>query len=118
MKKKFVRKFAKEWVEAWNSHDLNKILSHYESDFEMSSPVIKDIAKESSGKLKGIDAVKSYWSKALKMNPKLHFEIKNIFIGTNSIVLEYEGHRGLSAETFTFNKNGKVIAASAHYESK
>lgn len=52
------------------------------------------------------------------MNPKLHFTIKNIFIGANSIVLHYEGHRGLSAETFIFNKSGKVIAASAHYEAE
>lgn len=118
MKKEFAEKFAKEWVEAWNSHDLNKILFHYESDFEMSSPIIKEIAKEPSGKLKGIEQVRAYWSKALKMNPKLHFKVKNIFIGATSIVLEYEGHRGLSAETFIFNKSGKVVAASAHYESK
>lgn len=118
MKKEFAHNFAKEWVEAWNSHDLNKVLSHYEIDFEMSSPIIKEIANESSGKLKGIEQVQAYWSKALEMNPKLHFTIKNIFIGANSIVLHYEGHRGLSAETFIFNKSGKVIAASAHYEAE
>lgn len=29
--------FAKEWIAAWNSHDLDRILSHYVEDFEMSS---------------------------------------------------------------------------------
>jgi len=118
MNKEFAQNFAREWVEAWNNHDLDKILSHYASDFEMSSPIIKEIANEPSGKLKGIDQVYAYWSKALKMNPNLHFEIKIIFIGENSLVLHYKGHRGLSAEFFNFNENGQVISASAHYESE
>jgi ketosteroid isomerase-like protein len=26
--------FASEWIEAWNSHDLDRILAHYSDDFE------------------------------------------------------------------------------------
>ena len=33
-------RFADDWIAAWNAHDLEKILSHYTDDFEMSSPVI------------------------------------------------------------------------------
>jgi predicted HD phosphohydrolase len=29
-------RFAEDWVAAWNSHDLGRILEHYEEDFEMS----------------------------------------------------------------------------------
>jgi ketosteroid isomerase-like protein len=32
--------FAHEWVAAWNAHDLERVLSHYTEDFEMSSPFI------------------------------------------------------------------------------
>src|SRR3989441_9324770 len=32
--------FAREWVDAWNAHDLERILSHYTDDFEMASPLI------------------------------------------------------------------------------
>jgi len=32
---------AKEWIEAWKSHGLDRVLSHYADDFEMSSPVIE-----------------------------------------------------------------------------
>ena len=31
--------FADEWIEAWNSHDLDRILSHYSDDAELLSPV-------------------------------------------------------------------------------
>ena len=39
MQKGFAERFAKDWVAAWNSHDLDSILEHYEDDFEMSSPI-------------------------------------------------------------------------------
>ena len=116
MNKQFAHTFSLAWLEAWNSHDLDQVLSHYSDDFEMSSPVIKQITNEKSGILKGKKAIRAYWEKALKMNPELHFEIITSFFGANSIVIHYKGHRGLSAETFFFNNEGNVISAHAHYE--
>lgn len=34
----FAAQFAQEWVVAWNSRDLDRILLHYADDFEMFSP--------------------------------------------------------------------------------
>ena len=31
----FAEQFATEWIEAWNSHDLQRNLAHYTDDFEM-----------------------------------------------------------------------------------
>jgi len=116
MKPEFANKFSLEWVEAWNEHDLDKIMTHYAEAFEMTSPVIKQIMNEPTGKIKGKKEIRAYWEKALKMNPNLHFEIIKSFSGANSVVIHYKGHRGLSAETFFFNSEGKVISAHAHYE--
>src|SRR5262247_4031095 len=66
MEKGFAHRFAKEWVAAWNSHDLDRILAHYEEDFEMSSPIIIALVGEPSGKLRGKTAVGTYWAKALQ----------------------------------------------------
>ena len=49
----FARQFAAEWIAAWNSHDLERILSHYTDDFEMLSPLIIERVGESSGSLRG-----------------------------------------------------------------
>ena len=116
MKTEFVKKFSQEWVEAWNAHDLDRVMAHYVDDFEMSSPVIRKIMNIESGVIKGKKWVREYWAKALKMNPDLHFEIIKTFAGANSLVIYYKGHRGLSAETFFFNNEGKVVSACAHYE--
>jgi hypothetical protein len=45
----WANEFAKEWIDAWNSHDLDRILSHYGDDFEMSSPLIIERKKDPSG---------------------------------------------------------------------
>ncbi|MEX2505640.1 MAG: nuclear transport factor 2 family protein [Pseudohongiellaceae bacterium] len=111
----FAKEFADEWIAAWNAHDLTRILSHYEDNFEMSSPLIRSLVNEPSGTLKGKAAIGQYWETALARSPDLHFSLENILIGANSITLTYQGARGLSAEVFHFSPSMRVSAAFAHY---
>ena len=112
----FAEHFAADWVEAWNAHDLERILAHYGDDFEMSSPVIVQVAGEPSGKLRGKQAVGAYWRKALQLIPDLHFELLSVLVGVGSITLYYRGARGrLAAEVFHFGPDRKVVTAFAHY---
>lgn len=112
----FALRFSQERVTAWNSHDLQRVLSHYSDDFEMSSPLIVKIAGEPSGTLKGKAAISAYWQKALALAPALRFSLKTVLSGANSITRYYEGGRGLSAEVFIFNEQRQVVEAFAHYE--
>lgn len=117
MDKEFVTLFAAEWIEAWNSHDLERVLAHYADDFKMNSPYIVQIAGEPSGRLHGKEAVRAYWTKALAMIPDLHFELISTLAGVNSITLYYKGARDrMAAEVFHFGPDGKVVEAFAHYE--
>jgi len=108
-------RFASEWTEAWNSHDLDRILAHYTDDFEMSSPVIASLMNEPTGTLRGKQAIRDYWAKALERQPALRFELIDVFTGAHSIVVHYRGPRGLGAEAFWFDPSGKVYQAAAHY---
>ena len=107
--------FAGEWVAAWNARDLERILSHYTDDFEMSSPVIVELMGEPSGTLKGKAAVRDYWAKALARLPDLRFEMIDVYAGAGSVVIHYHGPRGASAEAFWLDAEGKVYRAAAHY---
>ena len=111
----FAEDFAADWVESWNNHDLDRILSHYSDDFEMSSPAIVRLMDEPSGSLTGKEAVGAYWAKALELNRDLRFELVTTLVGVDSVTLYYKGHRGLSAECFHFGPDQKVIRAFAHY---
>ncbi|MBN1346249.1 MAG: nuclear transport factor 2 family protein [Phycisphaerae bacterium] len=110
------RSFAEDWIAAWNSHDLDRVLDHYTDDFELSSPFIVYVANEPSGKLKGKEAVRQYWEGALTLVPDLHFELIQAMTGINSIIIHYRsvGER-LAAETMFFDEGGKVTRVIAHY---
>jgi ketosteroid isomerase-like protein len=115
LSQQFAQHFAREWIAAWNSHDLEAILAHYSDAFEMSSPLIVQLAGEASGTLQGKPAVRSYWSEALARMPDLHFELQEVFVGASSVVIFYRGPRGPGAEAFWFDSEGRVYRAAAHY---
>jgi len=116
LSREFGEEFSKEWIEAWNSHDLDRILSHYSDDFTMSSPYIAQIAGVASGTLTGKAAVRAYWATALERMPTLKFELVTTLIGTESITIYYRGVRGMAAEVFFFGHDHLVTRAVAHYE--
>jgi ketosteroid isomerase-like protein len=37
--KKLASQFAQDWIQAWNSHDLDDIMSHYDDEVALTSPV-------------------------------------------------------------------------------
>lgn len=113
--KGFAERFASDWIDAWNSHDLDRVLPHYSDEFEMSSPFIVQVVGEPSGTLKGKTAVRAYWTRALTLMPDLHFELHDMLVGVNSIILYYKGVRGMAAEVFHFGLDQKVERAFAHY---
>jgi hypothetical protein len=115
LSEKFIEDFAAAWIAAWNSHDIVQILSHYEDDFEFSSPVLAKVLPASSGKLSGKTTAHAYWSKGLAARPDLFFEPLTILKGVNSAVIYYKGLGGkLCAEYFEFTDRGKVKSSHAH----
>jgi hypothetical protein len=109
--------FASDWVESWNTHDLERILSHYSDDFEMSSPRITQLMGEPTGTLKGKASVAAYWMKSLAQSPGLRFELTEVLVGANSVVVCYDNvTRGKkAAEVFVFGADGLVVKSMAHY---
>jgi hypothetical protein len=113
--REFAAHFARDWIEAWNSHDLERILSHYDDGFVMSSPRIAVVAGEPSGVLQGKAAIGAYWKKALALAPELHFELIATFVGADCVVVHYRGVRGPAAEVFFFDEKRRVVRSAASY---
>jgi ketosteroid isomerase-like protein len=108
--------FASKWIESWNAHDLDDILSHYSEDIEISTPMIKLAAGIESGSLKGKEAVRQYWKKALQRIPDLHFELYEVTTGINAVALYYQSVMNKKAiEVMFFNEEGKVNKMFALY---
>jgi ketosteroid isomerase-like protein len=86
----WAEEFARDWVESWNSHDLERVLAHYADDFEMTSPLIVERFDIADGKLEGKDAVRRYWAHGLANTPKLRFRLIEVVVGVNSVAMVYE----------------------------
>ncbi|MBS1535489.1 MAG: nuclear transport factor 2 family protein [Bacteroidetes bacterium] len=108
--------FAQDWIDAWNSHDMDKILSHYTEDIEITTPMIRIATGVDSDSLKGKPLVAEYWSKALERIPDLHFKLIDVANGVDSVALYYESVMNKKAiEVMFLNAEGKVYKMMAHY---
>lgn len=111
-----IHEFAEEWIAAWNSHDLDRILTHYAEDVEITTPMIKMALGIDNGTLKGKANVADYWSKALQRLPDLHFELLDVTKSVDSVALYYKSVMGKkSIEVMYFNEENKVNKIIAHY---
>lgn len=90
----FAQQFAAEWLDAWNGHDLERILGHFSDDVVFTSPLALRIVDGSDGVLRGKDELRDYWREGLRRNPELHFEIEDLYLGVNSVVINYRNHSG------------------------
>ena len=114
----FARRFALEWVEAWNSHDLDRILDHYDDEVVLISPVALKLLNNGSGMVEGKTALRNYFQFGLKAYPDLRFELIDVLWGVETIVLFYSNNvRGnKTAEVMQLSAAGKVQRVWANYD--
>ena len=110
------RRFAEIWIADWNSRDLERILSHFSEEIEFTSPKIIRIMGDPSGRLKGKDCLRAYWSRGLELNPSLHFELIDVTSGVDSVCIHYRSSGRIATEWMKFDSDGKVVSGAAHYE--
>ncbi len=98
------RRFADAWLLAWNAHDVDAVLEHFHDDVVFTSPVAARVLPESDGTVRGRDALRHYWTTALKALPDLHFDVIGVYQGESTLVINYRNHRGeLVNEVLTFD---------------
>ncbi|WP_405411782.1 nuclear transport factor 2 family protein [Streptomyces decoyicus] len=101
----FAERFAGEWVAAWNSHDLERVLAHYTDDVVFASPRIVQLMGGSSGEVRGKDALRAYWAEGLRQLPDLHFTVEDVRASVDTVVINYRNERGQAvAEVLTFRE--------------
>jgi ketosteroid isomerase-like protein len=114
--KEQAQEIAQDWIHAWNSHDLDTILSHYETDVVLVSPIAAKILNSPDGTVKGKEALRQYFQKGLEVYPDLKFELIDVMWGLSSIVLYYTNQIGTkSGEFMEISATGKITKVIANY---
>jgi hypothetical protein len=109
---------ANHWVAAWNAHDLDLIMTHYEDAIELTSPVAAQLLNRPDGKVVGKANLRAYFQRGLDAYPQLQFHLKDVLWGINSVVLYYTNQKSThTAEFMELSAAGKVKRVVAHYNS-
>ena len=107
---------GRDWIAAWNSRDLERILALYAEDSEMTSDKIQALGFDSSGTLRGKASLRMYWGKALQLVPNLRFDLIDLFVSPDSVVVFYANERGARiCEYLRADADGKIRQGSANH---
>lgn len=86
------KSIALAWFEAFNNHDLEKLLSLYHEHAEHYSPKLKVRQPETNGLIKGKAALRAWWQDAFNRLPTLKYEVLNLIADDQSVFMEYVRH--------------------------
>jgi len=110
------QEFALEWIAAWNSRDLERILDHYSEDVEITSPLAESFLGPGRVTVRGKSAARAYWGPVLARYPDLHFVLFRAYAGARSVLLHYQSVQGLvAAECMELDDDGRIRRVQAHY---
>ena len=110
---------AQEWLESWNSHDLDRIMGHYNEQSSLSALSSWKLLNDRTGTVKGKASLRDYFSKGLAEFPNLIFHLHKVFPGMRSVMVYYESVNDLiAAETMELDDQRLIARVLAHYAPK
>ena len=102
--------FAEEWIAAWNSHDLDRILSYYAADIVFTSPRAAARFPHTQGTVRGIEQLREYWAPLAEIRPHLKFTLEMVLETVDGCTILYRDETGcLVAETMLIEAGGEVV---------
>ena len=107
--------FSQNWVQAWNEHDVEAVLAHFDDKVVFSSPVAAQVVPESGGVLRGKAALRDYWRKGLAMIPDLRFVVEAVYAGLDVLVINYRNQKNNLVNEVLIFQDGLVVAGYGTY---
>lgn len=111
--------FARAWIDAWNRNDIEAVLAHYAPDGSFVSPTA--LAVTGHAAVRGVDALRTYWSAALARHAGLRFELDYALCdpARNELCVVYRstvgGQTTRACEFMRFDAAGRITHGEAMY---
>jgi len=86
------KQIAVKWFEAFNEHDLEKLLVLYDEEAEHYSPKLKARLPETNGLIKGKNYLRAWWQDAFERLPSLQYEVIKLTADNEQVFMEYIRH--------------------------
>lgn len=105
--------FVHDWQQAWNEHNLEKILSFYEDGFAMTSPVVQEVLGATGLICFGEQDLKRFCETVFSKVPKYSIKVMAVAVGIGSVTVHYlDSSSRYVAETMQFSVRRKIANAA------
>ncbi len=111
--------FAVRWAESWNDGGVEAVLEHFRDDIVFTSPTALDVV--GSSVVNGKDALRAYWTEALRRSGGVHFMIGHVLWDPvrRELAIIYtadiSGRTRRVSENLQFDETGLVAAAEVFH---
>lgn len=110
---------ALNWIEAFNEHHLENLLSLYDADAAHFSPKLKMRHPETEGLISGQAALRSWWAGAFDRIPSLQYQLKNLIVNEEQLLMEYlrkaDGEADMMVAEILEIKNQLIIKSRVYH---
>jgi len=110
---------AIQWFEAFNKHNLEKLLGLYHKHAAHYSPKLKIRKPETNGLVKGKQALKDWWQDAFDRLPSLNYNCTSLTANENCVFMEYirkvENEEDLLIAEVLEIENGLIIFSRVYH---
>jgi len=84
-----LQSIAYKWFDAFNSHNLEQLLSLYDDEAQHFSPKLKIRKPETNGLVIGKEAMREWWQDAFDRLPSLKYRVTSLTANHDRIFMEY-----------------------------
>jgi hypothetical protein len=110
---------ATKWFEAFNEHQLEKLLLLYDDQAEHYSPKLKVRHPETRGLIKGKQALRTWWKDAFDRLPSLQYEVIRLTPFEDRVFMEYirhvQGEEDLYVGEMLEVRDGLIVRSSVFH---
>lgn len=110
---------ALTWLEAFNTHDLEKLLELYHPDARHFSPKLKIRKPETAGLIIGKNAMRDWWQEAFDKLPTLSYNLTYLTANNVRVFMEYirkvNGEPDMNVAEVLEVENGLIIASRVYH---
>lgn len=107
------------WFEAFNAHNLEKLLSLYDDEAQHFSPKLKIRHPETHGLVTGKEALRSWWQDAFERLPSLCYKVTSLTSNHDRVFMEYirtvENEEDMLVAEVLEIKEGSIIASRVYH---
>jgi len=114
-----LQSIAFKWFDAFNSHNLEQLLSLYDDEAQHFSPKLKIRKPETNGLVIGKQAMREWWQDAFERLPSLNYKVTSLTANHDRIFMEYvrtvDGEEDMLIAEVLEVKDNLIIASRVYH---